>query len=102
AYAFEGVGIVLRGQAGNLDNTHWAPTTAEQTLDDHVVAIDFSLDGGPYETWQLPLDFRRRGHELFFKYELPPGLHTLRLRVHDLPARAFVDLGDLLIYERND
>ena len=100
AYAFEGVGVVLRGRVGNLNDSFWAPTTPEQTLDDYVVALEVSLDGGPYETWHLPLDFRRRGHELFFRYELPQGLHTLRLRVGSLHPQAFVELADLLIYDR--
>lgn len=100
AYAFEGVGVVLRGHVGNLDDNFWPPTSPAQTLDDHVVELAFSLDGGPYETWHLPLDFRRRGHELFFKYELPRGLHTLRLQVRTLHPRAYVELTDLMVYDR--
>lgn len=97
---FTGIGVVLRGKVGNLDfPDKYALLTPEETLEYQSVTASFFIDGKPAKTMDLPLNFIKRAHELFFLYELPPGKHTLRMEITDIPEKAYVDIWDMLVYE---
>ncbi len=62
---FDGIGIVVRHPAIN-----GAPA-------DYVAEIEVLLDGNLDQTVLLPVDFHDRKHEMYWKYQLPKGKHTL-------------------------
>lgn len=99
--SFSGVGVVVRGKVGNVESpdTYALISTAE-TLDFAHVTADFALDGQAPATMDLPLDFIRRAHELFFRYELPQGDHRLTMTISELPPKAYLEVWDVLVYEK--
>lgn len=101
-WQFEGVGVVLRGGVKNTDFLDsYALESPEQTLDSYVLKTTFSIDGQPPVEVDQPLNFIKRNHELFFKYELPPGKHTLKMEVLNPHEKVQVVLRDLLVYSKN-
>ena len=89
----------MRGKAGNLNfQDKYALVTPEETMDSHEVTVEFYLDGEKVKTMGLPLYFIERAYELFFLYELPPGPHTLEMKVIDIEEMAYLEITDLLVY----
>ena len=100
-WTFDGAGVVLRGKTGNLDfQDEYALVSPEETLNFHEVEVEFYLDGEADKKVSLPLHFIERAHELFFRYELSPGPHTLEMRVTDIAEKAYLDIWDMLVYEK--
>lgn len=98
---FEGIGAVITGRARNLDfENRYALSSAEETMDGHKIEVEFYLDGKLSKTMQLPLYFIERAHELYYQYEIPEGSHTLRLKVLNPHDRAFLQVNDLIVYEK--
>jgi hypothetical protein len=81
SFDFEGTGFALRGVTG-----HW------NSKSDYVFKTEMYLDNQLIETAELPVSFTTRRHELFWKYQLPKGKHTVRIKLlnpspeHDLKA----------------
>lgn len=68
-FEFEGTGFVLRGEAVRKhDGAPWGEL--EATL---------YIDGERVETAGFPLSWKYRRHDLFWRYELPKGLHRVRI-----------------------
>ncbi len=98
---FEGIGVVIKGRAWNIDfKDKYALETAAETLDDYHLTVDFFIDGELTKTMDLPLDFVERSYELFFKYQLPPGKHTLKLMVKNPNKKIYLEIGDIITYDR--
>ena len=94
---FEGIGVVLTGKSAHKEVT---TETEKEAINNYNLNVEFYLDGALSKTMALPLDFIERAHELYFQYEIPDGAHTLSLKVinpHDL---VFLQIDDLIIYER--
>lgn len=64
---FEGTGIVVGGSLKAKD-------------ENYVGLVEASIDGQLVETIKLPASYRARRHELFWKYELPKGKHTVSFK----------------------
>jgi hypothetical protein len=94
---FDGIGVVLTGKSAHKPVT----TDAEKAaISGYKLNVEFYLDGELSKTMPLPLDFIERAHELYFQYEIPDGAHTLSLKVlnpHDL---VFLQIDDLITYQR--
>ncbi|MBQ4913797.1 ADP-ribosylglycohydrolase family protein [Maribacter sp. MMG018] len=100
---FQGIGVVLKGRAWNTDfKDKYALETTEETLNGYHLNVDFFIDGEFIKTMDLPLDFAERSYELFFKYQLPPGRHTLKLRVKNPHKKVYLDIGDIITYQENN
>ena len=98
-FEFEGKGVVLTGRAKNLDfEDKYALLTDEETLDGHKIIVEFSIDGELTKTMKLPLYFIERAHELFYQYEIPAGKHMLKLKITNPTEKAFLQIGDLILY----
>ena len=65
---FDGIGVVIRHPA-----IHGAPAG-------YVAEVDVMLDGALDQTVLLPVDFNTRKHEMYWKYQLPKGKHTLTFK----------------------
>ena len=81
---FEGIGIVLRGEVKGDEN--------------YVGEVEIYIDDELYETVQLPASFIRRRYELFWKYQLPKGRHTVRLKWLNPQENSTVRIWDALVY----
>jgi ADP-ribosylglycohydrolase len=70
-FDFTGTGFVLRGDAEKKKSE--AP--------DYVFEAELYIDGVKTETAKLPTNFTTRRHELFWRYYLSEGKHTVRVKV---------------------
>lgn len=64
---FEGTGLILAGNVRAKD-------------ENYVAVIEAFVDGQLVETIKLPASYRVRRHELFWKYGLPKGKHTVSFK----------------------
>ncbi|HYA48941.1 MAG TPA: ADP-ribosylglycohydrolase family protein, partial [Burkholderiales bacterium] len=83
---FEGVGIVLGGEARR---------TADANV---VVRAAFSIDGRVAETIELATDPRWRRDPLYWAYGLRPGKHSLTVKVLGPASGAELRLSSAVIY----
>ncbi len=87
-FEFTGNGFALTGWArGNGDND--------------VVELEMIIDDGQPEQFKMPVNFRERKHEVAWKYQLPEGKHSVKLKMLNQQADIWLDLGDLLVYSEN-
>jgi hypothetical protein len=82
---FTGNGFALTGRAKSND-------------DDAVIEIEMTVDDGEVERFVMPVAFRERRHEVAWKYQLPEGKHTIKLKMLNLQVGMWVDLNDILVY----
>jgi len=71
SFDFEGTGFILRGEAKKKSDID----------KDYVFEAELYLDGKKIETAKLPTDFTTRRLELFWKYPLPKGKHTVKITI---------------------
>lgn len=64
---FEGTGIVLCGELKAQDQNY-------------IAVLEAYIDGQLVETIKLPASYHARRHELFWKYNLPKGKHTVSFK----------------------
>ncbi len=91
---FEGVGFVMRGEA-KVKNRTGSNADAESNF---AFTADLYVDDKKIETAKLPANFTRRRHELFWKYQLPKGKHTVRIKLLNPDTEHVVHMTDLLVY----
>ncbi|MDR3194485.1 MAG: ADP-ribosylglycohydrolase family protein [Tannerella sp.] len=82
---FEGIGIVFRGNVRGGGS-------------DYEAQVEMSIDGEPVENALLPVSYRTRRNELFWKYQLPKGKHTVTFRWLNPDDAVSVQFGEALIY----
>lgn len=87
SYNFEGTGIVV---TGGLSNS-WEKVTG---FSFKVIA---TLDGKT-DTLDLPFNYLTRSNEVFWKYQLPAGKHTLQLKLLNPDKIADVMINDIIVY----
>jgi hypothetical protein len=84
-FVFEGTGVVFRGNV-NADDKNY------------VAKAEMYIDGALVETVDLPASYTKRRHELFWKYQLPKGKHTVTFKwLNPIPA-ANIRFGEAVIY----
>jgi inosine-uridine nucleoside N-ribohydrolase len=85
-FEFEGIGFVVQGSARSENGT------------DQVVVVDVYIDGRMAETVELPTNVARRKYVPFWKYELPEGKHTVRLKIRNPSPGATISLERAIVY----
>jgi hypothetical protein len=85
-FSFEGVGFVVQGSARS------------ETGKDHVIVADMFIDDRMVETVELPTSLPRRRYVPFWRYELPEGKHTVRLKIRTPSPDASVFLERAIVY----
>lgn len=70
-FDFEGTGFILRGEARKKN-----PSDPE-----YVFEAELYINGEKVETAKLPTDFTTRRLEIFWKYPLPKGKYTVKVKV---------------------
>lgn len=89
---FEGVGFVLRGEAKPKGRDSWGYENP------FAFNAELYVDGQKIETAKLPANFVHRRYDLFWKYQLPKGKHTVRVKLLNPDADHVVRMTDLLVY----
>jgi hypothetical protein len=85
-FDFEGTGFALKGETAR-----WGSSS------DSVYNTELYIDEKLVESPQLPSNFTTRRHELCWKYDLPKGKHTVRLKIMN-PSKDGVRAGQVIIY----
>ena len=86
-FDFEGTGFVLKGDASKWESNS-----------DYIFHMELFVDGNLVETIPLPVKFTTRRHEIAWKYNLPKGKHTVRLKILNPSKEEAIRLGELIIY----
>jgi hypothetical protein len=86
SFSFEGVGFVVQGSARAEGGT------------DRVIVTEMYIDDKLVETIELPTNFTRRRFTPFWKYGLPDGKHTVRLKVRNPSTDASVSMERAVVY----
>lgn len=91
SFDFEGVGFVVTGETAKWDRQF-------PTMTPYIFNAELYVDGKLLETVALPVNYITRRYDLFWKYQLPQGKHTVRMKLlnpsPDHPCR----LNEVLIY----
>ena len=89
---FEGTGFVINGEARPKQGSSW------DYSGNFVFKAELYVDGQLSELAELPVIFTKRRHELFWKYQLPKGDHTMRIKLLNPDANHALRLESILIY----
>jgi hypothetical protein len=87
SFEFEGTGFVVKGDA-----SPWANTS------DYVFQTELYLDNELIEKPQLPVNFTTRRHEFCWKYQIPKGKHTVKLKILNPSQEHYIRSGEAIIY----
>ena len=88
SFTFEGIGFVIRGHSIDPDANNSEPIVAEMYIDGHKV-----------ETAKLPGKHSQSRADLFWKYQLPYGKHTVNIKVSNRTDVQQLHAVDALIYD---
>ena len=72
----------------------------EETINNYNLEIEYSIDNKISKTMQTPIYFIERAHELFFKYDLDPGEHTLKMKIKNPNKDVRLDITNLITYKK--
>ncbi|SFQ80990.1 ADP-ribosylglycohydrolase family protein [Hymenobacter arizonensis] len=87
SFDFEGIGFVVTGQTAK-----WASESP------YVFKMQVTIDNQAPETVDLPTAFTTRRYDLAWKYQLPKGKHTVRLKLLNPSPELECKLGEVFIY----
>jgi hypothetical protein len=82
---FDGTGIVISGGINSEDH-------------DYVAEIEFSVDGVKDRTMKLPASYLTRSPEMFWKYQLTKGHHTIGIKWLNPDGKVNIRVGNVLVY----
>lgn len=86
-FEFEGIGFAVNGYASKTGDN------------DEVLEAEVYIDGELVETTKLPTAEHARKFIPFWRYELPRGQHTVRLKIVNPSETAYVQLHRAVIYD---
>ncbi len=90
-FDFSGCGFVVTGRAAK-----------ESTLPDNALEFEVFVGESLIETVKMPTSFRERRHDVTWKYDLPEGNHTIRLKAKKIPPGYRIETIDVLIYSSSE
>lgn len=93
SFEFDGVGFVILGSSEPAEGSSW------DYKGDYAATAELYIDGEKVETASLPASYIKRRHELFWKYQLDKGKHTVTVKLIDPDPAYRVHVGSLLIYD---
>jgi hypothetical protein len=88
-FDFEGIGFALNGEAEKED-----PGLEEE----HIFNMEMYIDGELVETFDMPTYYRTRKFEVAWKYQLPEGKHTVRIKALNPRGGYQIRVDDLIVY----
>ena len=87
-FDFSGVGFVLTGGVQQLGNN----------ADSSTLELEMTVDNLTPEKFGMPSDFKRRRHDVAWKYQLPEGAHHITIKLLNPTPVFWVNTGDLVVY----
>jgi len=87
-FEFDGIGFVLRGHAIDSNPNSVKDLTAE-----------LYIDGKKMETAKLPSRYNKSRADLFWRYQLPKGKHTVNIKIIDRSDDQQLHAVDVLVYD---
>ena len=86
-FKFDGTGFVLKGEAvDKTGNTNF------------IFKTELYIDEKLAESPTIPVGFNERRQELCWKYDLPKGSHTVRLKILNQQPPAEIQAGEAIIF----
>lgn len=92
-FDFEGIGFVVKGEAKPKNRSSWGYES------NFAFNADLYVDGKKLESTKLPVDFTHRRYDLFWKYQLPKGKHTVQIKLLNPDTEHVLRLNELLVYD---
>lgn len=87
SFDFDGTGFVIKGDA-----SQWGSSSS------YVFNTELSLDGKLIESPKLPVNFTTRRYDIAWKYAIPSGKHTVKLKILNPSQTEKVRVTDAIIY----
>lgn len=87
---FEGSAVVVMGQI----------TQVCTSTENYIAKIEAYIDGNKTEDILMPYDYIKRKYDIFYKYDLPQGKHTLTLKVKNPNPSFVVEAKELVVYAK--
>lgn len=87
-FEFEGTGFVLRGDA----------IKRKDDVPDGVLSATMYIDGEKIETAEFPTAYRYRRLDLFWRYQLPKGRHTVKIELDESSDKYLLRSWDYVVY----
>ena len=87
SFDFEGTGFVIKGETAK-----WGSTSS------FVYNTELYIDGSLVERPQLPASYTTRRYEICWKYDLPKGKHSVRLKILNSEPESEFKVGEAIIY----
>lgn len=87
SFEFEGTGFVLKGETAK-----WASESA------YVFNTELYVDDKLAESPKLPASYTTRRYELCWKYDLPKGKHTARLKILNPSKEEQISAWEAIVY----
>ncbi|MDR1896488.1 MAG: ADP-ribosylglycohydrolase family protein [Prevotellaceae bacterium] len=94
-FVFEGTGVVFKG---NVSAGSGGRNNANLRDADYIAKVLVTLDGKEVETVSLPVNYRTRRNEIFWKYQLPEQMHTVTFEWLNPEEGISVNFRDVIIY----
>lgn len=91
-FTLEGDGFAITGEAKPIGKSTWEYTGMEE------ITAALYIDGQKTEEAQFPVRFHARRHELFWKYQLGRGTHTVQINVVKAPRGFELRVYDVIVY----
>ncbi|UCC23516.1 MAG: ADP-ribosylglycohydrolase family protein [Planctomycetota bacterium] len=85
-FEFDGIGFAVEGNAQKVGE------------EDYVFEIEMIIDGKSIERAKLPTKFIHRRFTPFWRYQLSPGRHKVRLKVLNPTDKAKLNLNYVVVY----
>lgn len=86
-FTFEGIGVVFQGEV-------------KSKKEDYVAIVEMYIDGQLTERANLPASFTTRRHELFWNYQLSPGIHEVTFKWINPVDEATIWFGSAVVYDK--
>ncbi len=87
SFDFDGIGFVMNGDASEWDSQS-----------DYVFNAELYVDGKLVQKIRLPVNYTTRSNELAFKYQLPKGKHSVKLKFLNPSGEHAIRPAQAIIY----
>jgi hypothetical protein len=92
-FEFEGIGFALLGGSEPVNGSSWT------YKGNYFATAELHVDGIKVETVELPANFINRRHELFWRYQMPRGKHSVTIKQSNPNSDFAVRLSELVVYD---
>ena len=87
SFNFDGIGFVIKGDASK-----WGDTS------DYVLQTELYVDDKLVEKPRMPVSFTTRKYDLAFKYGLPKGKHSVKLKILNPGKEHPLRVNEAIVY----